>query len=208
MVSPWVAEKKERTAKQAAKRLALLMTSARFFAENGFHETTLDDLARELGIGKGTLYHYVKSKNDILYEVQSLAIEQYAKAIEGARSGEGTVIDRIKTIMYAYAEIVTDDFGRCLVLNGIHSLDDRNRDEIVKSQLRITGTLRDLVAEGIEDGSIPPCDPLIACSVMGGAIINLAFWYKAEEHESLRQVVDGIQVVLLGGLEKKNDGRT
>ncbi|MBX3492681.1 MAG: TetR family transcriptional regulator [Parvibaculum sp.] len=203
MISPWIAEKKEKSGKQMAKRRALLKTSARFFKQNGFHETTLDDLARELGIGKGTLYHYIKSKNDILYEVQSIAIKEIETAIESALANPGTALDRIRKLLHDYASILADDFGACLVTNGVHALEARNRDEILSAQLRLTEALRQLVAEGIEDSSIVPCDPLVACAALSGAIMNLAYWYDPGRHEPLSEVVDGMIRILFDGLASR-----
>jgi AcrR family transcriptional regulator len=61
----------------------LLKAALRVFAKNGFRKTTLDDIAREAGIAKSTLYNYFKDKADIYLQVclyAALAWQDHVKA--------------------------------------------------------------------------------------------------------------------------------
>src|ERR1700749_2472714 len=51
----------------AAKRAALIRKAARAFSARGFYNTSLDDIAEELGVTKPALYYYVKNKEEILF---------------------------------------------------------------------------------------------------------------------------------------------
>jgi AcrR family transcriptional regulator len=61
--SPW---ERDRVAEREAKREAVLHAAAQAFAEAGFFQTSLDDIAVRLGITKPTLYYYAKNKEDLL----------------------------------------------------------------------------------------------------------------------------------------------
>ena len=65
--SPW-STARDRAAEREEKMEALLHTAARAFSENGYHRTSLDDIAERLGITKPTLYYYVDSKEDLYLE--------------------------------------------------------------------------------------------------------------------------------------------
>ena len=54
--------------KQARKK-DILSTALALFAEKGFHEVTVNEIAREVGLSKGTLYLYFKSKENLFYSV-------------------------------------------------------------------------------------------------------------------------------------------
>ena len=52
----------------ALKRTALLREAARAFSARGYHDTSLDDVAKTLGVTKPALYYYVTNKQEILFE--------------------------------------------------------------------------------------------------------------------------------------------
>ena len=55
-----------RTPKSEETRRALLDAAARLFAEHGYHDTSVPDIVREVGVGHGTFYEYFASRRDIL----------------------------------------------------------------------------------------------------------------------------------------------
>jgi len=63
------------------RREAILDAAARIFAEKGYHETGIADIAGELGIGHGTVYRYFKNKDDIAAGVSDRAVRRLAEAL-------------------------------------------------------------------------------------------------------------------------------
>src|SRR6202000_123120 len=74
----------DRTEQFEVKRQVVLGTGGGIFSERGFHQTTLADIAEALHIAKPTLYHYFKSKDEILLEIQQVAISQIEDAAPNA----------------------------------------------------------------------------------------------------------------------------
>ena len=73
---------------QRLKRMTVLKEAGRAFSKYGYHNTSLDEVARALGIAKGTLYNYVRDKQEILFECHSLAQDIGDQAIaKGLREG-------------------------------------------------------------------------------------------------------------------------
>jgi AcrR family transcriptional regulator len=67
--------------KEAAKT-KISEAARKVFAEKGYHDTTMDDIAKEIGVSKGALYSYFKSKEDLLKEI-SLQSHQTLREIVG-----------------------------------------------------------------------------------------------------------------------------
>ena len=64
----------------SARRSELTREAARLFAEKGFHGTSVGDLAAAMGVQKGSLYHHIASKQELLYET----MREGAAAFHGA----------------------------------------------------------------------------------------------------------------------------
>src|SRR6202008_2224110 len=54
------------------KRDAIIREAGRIFSRDGFHNASLDEVARVLNVSKGTLYNYVRDKQEILFECHKL----------------------------------------------------------------------------------------------------------------------------------------
>ncbi|MFN3385331.1 MAG: TetR/AcrR family transcriptional regulator [Candidatus Thermochlorobacter sp.] len=65
-----------------AKRQLLLHAAIAVFSQKGFHETKMQDIADEAGVGKGTLYEYFETKEDLFFAVYESWIHEYEMDME------------------------------------------------------------------------------------------------------------------------------
>lgn len=179
VASPWVAGS-ERDRLRATKREAVLRTAARMFNEKGFHATSLDEVAERLHITKPTLYYYVKNKDEILFECVSIGLQMLQDAIEAERDRGGRAIDQLAAAMRSYVEIVTQDYGMCIIRVGEDPLPPENQRALRSFKARLDAHFRELVRRGIEEGSIRACDPKIAAFTLAGALSWIGRWYRPE----------------------------
>lgn len=67
--------------KNNPRKEQILKTAQKRFAKHGLSKTTIEEIARDLRIGKATVYHYFSSKEDIFYEVLSGEIDRYLEEL-------------------------------------------------------------------------------------------------------------------------------
>ena len=70
------------------KRELILEAAARVFGEKGFHQATVEEIAKEAGVGKGTIYQYFDSKDEIFRELHQWFIQRYLKELESLDENE------------------------------------------------------------------------------------------------------------------------
>ncbi|MBS0470427.1 MAG: TetR family transcriptional regulator [Proteobacteria bacterium] len=183
----------------AMKRQVVLRTAAQIFSRRGFHQTTLSDIADELHIAKPTLYHYFKSKDEILLEVQQAAIQQMLEApVDPKANG----FEQIRGFFHRYVEMIVDDFGTCLIMTGVTPLEPGNRSLVRKGSKSIELILRDMLKRGVEDGSIAPVDPKIAAKFMFGALNWIPYWYRSDGDLDVEGLADRAIEFVMRGLLK------
>jgi len=160
-----------------SKRQVVLRTAARTFSKRGFHQTTLAHIAEELHVSKPALYHYFKSKDEILLEIQQAAVAQMANT-PPAPDASGR--NQLETFVRRYVEMIVDDFGSCLIMTGVLPLEPDNRAAVRAGSKGIEKTLRAILRRGVADGSIAPCDPKITAMFFFGAMNWIPYWYRTE----------------------------
>ena len=152
--SVWKATVLSRDEQYDLKRKALIQEAARAFSARGYHDTSLVDVARELGVTKGALYYYVKSKQEFLFECHMSAIELGDRAIEHARSIDGSGFDSVVALAHRYMELLVGESGTLAVLTEFDALEPENRKIVAAGRTRFGNTFLDLIERGQADGSV------------------------------------------------------
>ena len=78
--SPWRTQR-EREPQRSDKKDAVLLAGARLFTRQGFQGTSLDDIAKSLGVTKPTLYYYIANKEEILIECVERALTAFQQGL-------------------------------------------------------------------------------------------------------------------------------
>jgi AcrR family transcriptional regulator len=198
-VSPWTPAS-AREQQREAKRNAVLQTAAQMFNERGFHATSLDDVAARLNVSKPTLYYYVKSKDEILFECVRTGLQMMQAGIAQTRSRGGSAVEQLCECMRIYGQIVTMDFGMCLIRIGEDPLPPERRKELRRAKSDIDIEFRRLITAGVQEGSLVPCDPKITAFAIAGALSWIGRWYQPGGEYSAEEVVRRVMDTLLGSL--------
>ncbi|MFT3663871.1 TetR/AcrR family transcriptional regulator [Piscinibacter sp.] len=200
--SPW-ASAPAREQQREAKRNAVLSTAAQMFNERGFHATSLDDIAARLHVSKPTLYYYVKNKDEILLACVRQGLAMTLEGIEASRRAGGDAVDQLRACMEVYAHIVMQPFGACLIRVGDEQLPPDSRKELRRMKAGIDQAFRRLVAQGVEEGSLAPCDPKVTAFVIAGALSWIARWYRPDGDYDAGQIAQRcVQTLLAGVLQR------
>ena len=197
--SPW-AQAPSRAAQHQAKRDAVLHVAAQMFNERGFHATSLDDIAARLNVTKPTLYYYVKNKDAILLACVKKGLDMTLEGIDASRAAGGNAIDQLRACMRTYAEVVTQPFGMCLLRVGDEEVPEPSRTELRRLKSEIDQAFRRLVAQGVQEGVLAPCDPKMAAFVIAGGLSWIGRWYQPQGAYSADQIIEQCTQLLLQGV--------
>lgn len=164
----------------ASKREAILQTAAHLFLEKGYGRTLMNDVADRLNITKPALYHYFSNKEEILLECYRWGTGLILNKVNQIAARKGTGLEKVEAFVYEYANLMTVNFGRCVMRLDESDLSPKARAEVRGYKRKIDRRLRSFIQEGIEDGSITPCDPRMAAFSTAGAVNWICMWYKPE----------------------------
>ncbi|RID87451.1 TetR/AcrR family transcriptional regulator [Peribacillus asahii] len=140
--------------KRVEKRRAEIIDAAvKIFSEKGYHATTTKEIAEAAGMNVGTMFQYVKTKQDILYLVCCHIHSLIEKALYAATSENSTPLEAIKKDMTALFEIV-DQVSDYVVLmyQETASLDKEARRSFLQREQRLRNHLEKQIQRGIDSG--------------------------------------------------------
>jgi len=197
--SPWQHGRKRRR-DRALKREAVIRAAARAFHARGFHNTSLDDVAATLQVTKPTLYYYVRSKEELLFQCFLAGLEGIEAGLEQALQSQASGRDRLRQVLRRYAVAIASEFGWCMV-----RAEDQDLAEPLSAQIRvrkghIDQGIRALIRAGIEDGSLRECDPKMTAFALAGALNWIAHWHRQDDALSPDAIADQFVAFFENGL--------
>jgi AcrR family transcriptional regulator len=190
----------------ATKREAVLKTAAELFIEKSYGRTSMNDVAERLRITKPALYHYFNNKEDILLECYRLGVGLIEGILNEIADHCGNGLQKVEVFIRSYANVMTLNFGRCVMRLDEGDLTSEARSEVRAYKKKIDRRLRSFIQEGIEDGSISRCDVKIAAFSIAGALNWICMWYEPDGALSPEEIADQFARTLTGGLAARKPG--
>jgi AcrR family transcriptional regulator len=171
-------EPKGKGASFSTRKLEVLKAAAKLFNERGFHSATMDDIAAALNVTKPALYYYAKSKDEILFEIGSIALSNATGVLDTLTTQENPPAESLEQFFIAWTESICQEFGRCLVLVKPELLEPDSRKISKSKRRKIHQQVISLIQAGINDGTIKQCHPELMSMALFDLFNGITYWYK------------------------------
>ncbi len=159
------------------RKQQIIQAATAVFARQGFHEARMEDIAREAGLGKGTLYLYFKSKDDIIAALLDQFYRRGLQDLQMLQGYEGSIADLLLLITRFLAGEAEKMMGTLPIAFEFYALAAR-REDVRQSVKEYFSTYREalapLIQMGIERGEFRAVDPQEAAIVLAALFEGLA----------------------------------
>ena len=190
-------------AKPATRLEEVLQSAANIFFAKGFHATSIEDVARDVGMLKGSLYYYIKSKDDLLFRLLLAGIEDGDAFIAQQIDPQGDPVEQLERAIRAQIDYIIQkrvQFG--LFLHEFDSLSGKRQHKLISVMSRYNSRFVDLVRRGQEQGKLMDGEPWIIVNGVLGMCNWLYRWYDTDEISDPEQVKQIFLRMLLHGIRK------
>ncbi len=188
---------------QPDKRRKILDAAVRVFAQNGFYNSKVAQIAREAGVADGTIYLYFKSKEDILVQVFMDTMEQALRIQEDALAGLECPVERLRRFIRVHFESVSQSPALAEVITvELRQSSKFMRGTDMKPFGRYLGIIARIVSDGQARGLFSPtCQPRRVARMLFGAVDELALeWAMDDRGTALEDAWGETASIFLDGL--------
>jgi AcrR family transcriptional regulator len=183
------------------RRDELLAVACRIFAEKGFDGASLQDIADEFGVLKGSLFHYIQSKDELLYEIIEGVYTAAQVAVWSHAVQDSPAAERLRRVIAAYVEYVTSHLDAVTVwLHDFKALPEQQRETIRRYEERDRRQLLELIEQAQREGGIrSSVDAGLASLALLGAMNWVHRWFRPRGLNG-REIGDAFADLFLDGL--------
>ncbi|GIW46314.1 MAG: TetR family transcriptional regulator [Deltaproteobacteria bacterium] len=136
------------------RRREIVKAAVDLFVKKGFHKTTVREIARRFGMSIGTIYEYIRTKEDILYLVCDYIHSSVSERVKPFLTFDENARDALRRAINIYFSIVDEMQDYILFLyQETKSLDREARKYIFRAEEHMTEIFEKILYRGIEDGS-------------------------------------------------------
>jgi TetR/AcrR family transcriptional regulator, cholesterol catabolism regulator len=174
----------------------------RLFKEKGYHATSMRDIAEAVGINKGSLYSYIKSKEDLLVPVFEQAQGVLLRQIEQISADTtATPTERLKRAIHAHVTAVADNLDVLTVyLSEWRQLATESLATNRTQRERYAALFHQILRDGVAAGEFRPMDTRIVMLGMIGMCNYLFRWYRPDGRLTPDQVADTLIDLVMRGV--------
>lgn len=179
----------------------LLRAATQLFRRLGFHATSMEDLARALGMNRGSLYHYIAAKDDLLWRIVSGAMGELDRAVRPILTGPGPATERLRRAIAAHLRFAARSADALSILQiELRALSPERRATLIAQRDAYEAMWRAAIAQGIEDGEFRSVDvPLTGMTILS-ACNWFTQWFRPDGRLSEEEIAAQMADLFVRGL--------
>jgi AcrR family transcriptional regulator len=201
---PRTAPRDHKQSKPATRLEEVLQSAANIFFAKGFHATSIEDVARDVGMLKGSLYYYIRSKEDLLFQLLLAGIEDGDAFIAQQIDTASDPVAELEKAIRAQIDYIIQkrvQFG--LFLHEFDSLSGKRQHKLISVMSRYNSRFVELVRRGQEQGKIIQGEPWIIVNGILGMCNWLYRWYDPDQVSDSEQIKSIFVRMVFEGIRKK-----
>jgi AcrR family transcriptional regulator len=198
---------KKLTSSEEPNRLdQIYYVAAKIFCDKGYDATSMSDIADAVGITKAGIYHYVKSKQDLLFAIMNFGMDKLefhvilpARAVTDAEQ-------RLRAILRNHALLIIkgsapEGYSPLTVLNDeMAGLSPIHRRKVQQRKRAYLDLMRETLLQLKDEGKLKDVDATVAAFSLFGMLLWLSRWYRPDGKLTGEDVANEIEKIALGGL--------
>ena len=195
-----------------AKKMEIIHAAIKIFSEKGMVKAKIDDIANEAGIGKGTIYEYFRSKEEIFTSGFHMFFQGMQDQIETALNSTTDPVEQLKLLIdHSLKSFLQHGSDLAMIMMDFWAEGIRNKDEKILSSIDLRKIYHEfriiiqaIINNGIEQGIFRQVDSQHVASLMIGSLDGIMLqWIMDHKAIDLDKVTDSAIDLFINCLYKE-----
>jgi len=185
---------------------AIIDEAIKLFQKKNYHGTSMQDIAEAVGMYRGSLYHYINSKEEILYRIVERALSEGMAALLKIQKEDCPPAEKLGRLIECHIQYsVKHKAELAIMLEDAKHLSDEWQKQIRQVQKRYEIVFQDAIKEGIQKGEFKDLDVKIVNNAIFGMTNWMYRWYNVDGKLSYKEITSIFLELILRGLLKKEE---
>ena len=185
------------------RRQAILDCAARLFGRQGYQQTSMQQIADEVGLLKGSLYHHYQSKQEILFEITRGPLEELVDQVTVIARSDVNSREKVAQAIRSHIASLDRTYPHLMVVTAEtdESLPEGIRGDITQLRRSYQQVWREIVSAGLTDGSFAsPGSAAVLVNLILGSINWMHRWYEPKGPLDAQEIATVLSDLVLRGI--------
>lgn len=188
-----------------ASKEEIIKVANKLFVEKGFEKTTMEDIAKALGVYKGSVYHYISNKADLFYEILVLTLDESNRKLAKIRRSPLGPGEKFKAVLAGYFDnIMENALEFQIILNERRHMLSKKQDRVVRKKMKtyedhLLVALKEGIDAGIFRADLNPRVIIAGVISIGNGLYK---WFSFDGPLTYSEVADTYVEFVLSGLRR------
>ncbi|KXP00749.1 TetR/AcrR family transcriptional regulator [Tsukamurella pseudospumae] len=181
---------------------SLLAVAVRVFNERGYDATSMDVLAKNLGLTKSSIYHHVAGKEELLELALNRALSGLFAVTTEAGATTGRSVDRLEHVLRRSVDVLVAELPYVTLLLRVRGNSEVERRALARRR-EFDAVVAELVAGAVAEGDVrADVDPSVTSRLLFGMVNSLVEWYRPKPDHPVGEVADALVAIAFDGLRR------
>lgn len=178
----------------------IIQSALQNFMEEGYERATMQEIAVKAGVGKGTIYEYFSSKEELFSEVVLTGIHKMCDELAKSFSEPGTICDKVKRLYAKNIRLFQSNSGlRAIMLNDFGKIPKQLHEQLQEMQKDMLTLVENSLQQAIEQEKMTHIHPGIAAAVILNGL-QVIYFYPIKEGETYEDIAEQQLRILFSGM--------
>ncbi len=185
------------------RREEILIAASELFRENGYHASSMRDLAKRVDMKGSSLYTHFKAKEEILWEIVSKGADAFLRSAESIDQALNAK-DKLECLIQGHFDVMTNELTNATVFfNEWRFLPDDLKAEMIKRRDRYEAHFRQAIQQGVDESVFKTDDVKVATLFVLSALNWSYQWMKQDGPKALPELIDYYSSLIMQSLNYK-----
>ncbi|HEX4216872.1 MAG TPA: TetR/AcrR family transcriptional regulator [Acidimicrobiales bacterium] len=186
-----------------ARRHDIIDLSAKVFAQRGYHGTSTIELCEANQLGKGALYYYIGSKEQLLAAIHDRVMDEVMLGADRVAAAGGSPPEQLAMHGQELLDVISRYPDHVWVfLHEFHALTGESADQFRRRRREYERRIEDVIEAGSKTGSFRRVDPQVTARAWLGMHNYTYLWLKADGRLSAQEIATAFADIFVRGLVK------
>ncbi|MER2170036.1 MAG: TetR/AcrR family transcriptional regulator [Psychrobacillus psychrodurans] len=180
-----------RELKMEKKKSDILRVAIDLLAVKGYERTTMEDVAQELLMTKGSLYYYFANKEELYFECNMMIIDESIELIDEINNSDLSSTQKLEKLIYNYIIFQINEKPIFSLANNLqHIFSEENFLLITVGRDKFNRILDQIINEGINNNEFQTEDVKLTRFLLMGALNSIQAWYKPNGDKKPEEIAE------------------
>ncbi len=161
------------------KKEEILFSAISIINEKGYSGATMEEIAAELLMTKGSLYYYFKNKSDLMFQCHNFVLSKASEDMEEILNGEESIKEILLKMVATHIDYAVEEKETFnLIMEPKRFFNEEQLEQVLALRKKYEGHFDRIISRGIQNGGFHTTEPSIARMIILGSMNWIQQWYN------------------------------